>query len=96
MKLKPLDDRIVVKQSEAEETTAGGIVLPDAAQEKPNQGKVVAVGPGSLLDDGNRAAMSVKKGDEVLYGKYSGTEVEVNGEKLVILKETDILAVVEG
>ena len=96
MKLKPLDDRLVVKQSEAEETTAGGIVLPDAAQEKPNQGKVVAVGPGSLLDDGNRAAMSVKKGDEVLYGKYSGTEVEVNGEKLVILKETDLLAVVEG
>ncbi len=96
MKLKPLDDRIVVKQSEAEETTAGGIVLPDAAQEKPNQGKVVAVGPGSLLDDGKRSPMSVKKGDEVLYGKYSGTEVEVNGEKLVILKETDLLAVVEG
>ena len=96
MKLKPLDDRLVVKQSDAEETTAGGIILPDAAQEKPNQGKVVAVGPGSLLDDGERAAMSVKKGDEVLYGKYSGTEVEVNGEKLVILKETDLLAVVEG
>ena len=96
MKLKPLDDRVVVKQSDAEETTAGGIVLPDAAQEKPNQGKVVAIGPGSLLDNGERAAMSVKKGDEVLYGKYSGTEVEVNGEKLVILKETDILAVVEG
>lgn len=96
MKLKPLDDRLVVKQSDAEETTAGGIVLPDAAQEKPNQGKVVAVGPGSLLDDGERAAMSVKKGDEVLYGKYSGTEVEVNGEKLVILKETDLLAIVEG
>ena len=96
MKLKPLDDRLVVKQSEAEETTAGGIVLPDAAREKPNQGKVVAVGPGSLLDDGKRAPLSVKKGDEVLYGKYSGTEVEVNGEKLVILKETDLLAIVEG
>jgi len=95
MKLKPLDDRIVIKQSEAEEKTAGGIILPDAAQEKPQIGKVVALGPGKLLDDGKRGAMSVKKNDEVLYGKYSGTEVEVDGKKLVILRESDVLGIIE-
>jgi chaperonin GroES len=95
MKLKPLDDRVVVKQSEAEEKTAGGIVLPDAAKEKPTRGTVLAVGPGKLLDSGERGTLSVKKGDQVLYGKYSGTEVEVEGEKLVILKESDLLAIVE-
>ena len=95
MKLKPLDDRIVIKQSEAEEKTAGGIILPDAAQEKPQIGKVVATGPGKLLDDGKRGAMSVKKNDEVLYGKYSGSEVEVDGKKLVILRESDVLGIIE-
>jgi chaperonin GroES len=95
MKLKPLDDRIVIKQSEAEEKTAGGIILPDAAQEKPQIGKVVAVGPGKVLDDGKRAKMSVKKKDEVIYGKYSGSEVEYDGDKYVILRESDILGIVE-
>jgi len=95
MKLKPLDDRIVIKQSEAEEKTAGGIILPDAAKEKPQIGKVVALGPGKLLDDGKRGKMSVKKNDEVLYGKYSGTEVEVDGQKLVILRESDVLGIIE-
>ncbi len=95
MKLKPLDDRIVIKQSEAEEKTAGGIILPDAAQEKPQIGKVVAVGPGKLLDDGKRAKMSVKKKDEVIYGKYSGSEVEYDSDKYVILRESDVLGIVE-
>lgn len=92
MKIRPLDDRVVVQPVEAEEKTAGGIVLPDTAKEKPLQGKVVAVGPGRLLDDGSRAEISVKKGDMVLYGKYSGTEVKVEGEDYLILKESDILA----
>jgi chaperonin GroES len=95
MKLKPLDDRAVVKQSEAEEKTSGGIYLPDAAKEKPQIGKVIATGPGKLLDDGKRAAMSVKKKDQVIYGKYSGNEVEIDGEKYVILRESDILGIVE-
>ena len=95
MKLKPLDDRIIIKQSEAEEKTAGGIILPDAAQEKPQIGKVVAVGPGKLLDDGKRAKMSVKKKDEVIYGKYSGSEVEYDSDKYVILRESDVLGIVE-
>ena len=95
MNLKPLDDRIVIRQSEAEEKTAGGIILPDAAQEKPQIGKVVAVGPGKLLDDGKRAKMSVKKKDEVIYGKYSGSEVECDGDKYVILRESDVLGIVE-
>ena len=95
MAVKPLDDRVLVKQSEAEEKTAGGIVLPDTAKEKPQRGKVVATGPGKMLDTGKRAAMSVKKGDEVYYGKYTGTEVKIDGENYVILRETDVLAVVE-
>jgi chaperonin GroES len=90
-----LDDRVLVKQSEAEEKTAGGIVLPDTAKEKPQRGKVVAVGVGKLLDSGQRAKMSLKKGDEVFYGKYSGTEVKIDGETYVILKESDVLAVIE-
>ncbi|MBW3539570.1 MAG: co-chaperone GroES [Planctomycetes bacterium] len=92
MKLNPLDDRVVVKPLEAEERTAGGIVLPDAAKEKPQRGKVVAVGPGRLLDSGERCAISVKTGDEVLFGKYGGTEIEVDGEEVKILRESDILA----
>jgi chaperonin GroES len=92
MKLRPLDDRVVVEPIEAEEKTAGGIVLPDTAKEKPQRGKVIAVGVGKLLDDGNRAALSIAKGDEVLYGKYSGSEVKVDGVEYKILRESDILA----
>ena len=94
-KLKPLDDRIVVKQCDAEQVTAGGIVLPDSAQEKPQRGKVVAKGPGKLLDSGKRGTLGVKVGDEVFYGKYASTEVKVSGEELVILRESDILAIIE-
>lgn len=95
MKLKPLDDRIVIKQSEAEEKTTGGIILPDTAKEKPQIGKVVATGPGKLLDNGKRSKMSVKKKAEVLYAKYSGSDVEIDGEKYVILRESDVLGIVE-
>lgn len=95
MKLRPLDDRVVVKQSQAEEKTSGGIYLPDAAKEKPQIGKVIAVGPGKLLDDGKRGQMSAKKNDHVVYGKYMGNEVEIDGEKYVILRESDILGIVE-
>jgi chaperonin GroES len=95
MKLKPLDDRIVIKQSDAEETTTGGIILPDSAREKPQIGKVVATGPGKLLDDGKRSQVSVNKKDEVIYAKYIGSDVEIDGEKYVILKESDVLGIVE-
>ena len=95
MKLKPLEDRIVVKPNEAESTTAGGIVLPDAAKEKPLMGKVVAVGPGRMLDSGNRGEMSVKKGETVLFGKYGGSDVDVDGTEYKILRESEILGVVE-
>ena len=95
MNLKPLDDRIVIKQSEAEEKTAGGIILPDSAKEKPLIGKVVAIGPGKLLDDGKRAKMSVKKKDKVIYGKYVGSDIEIDREKYVILRESDVLGIVE-
>jgi chaperonin GroES len=90
--LKPLDDRVVVEPTEAEEKTAGGILLPDTAKQKPQQGKVVAAGPGKLDDNGNRVALAVKVGDTVLYGKYSGSDVEVGGKELKILRESDILA----
>jgi chaperonin GroES len=92
MKINPLDDRVVVRTNEAEETTAGGIVLPDAAQEKPQRGTVVAVGPGRLLDSGARSAVGVEIGDEILFGKYGGTDIEVDGEEVKILRESDILA----
>lgn len=92
MKLNPLDDRVVVSPLDAEETTAGGIVLPDAAQEKPQRGKVVAVGPGRLLESGERCAVALVVGDEVLFGKYGGTDIEVDGEEVKILRESDILA----
>ncbi|MCA9106125.1 MAG: co-chaperone GroES [Planctomycetales bacterium] len=94
--LRPLDDRIVVRPLDAEETTAGGIVLPDSAKEKPQRGTVVAVGPGRLLDSGQRGELSVAVGDEVIFGKYGGTEVEVDGAELKILRESDILAKVVG
>jgi chaperonin GroES len=90
--LRPLDDRVVVEPKEAEEVTAGGIVLPDSAKEKPQRGTILAVGPGKLLDSGARGALSVSVGDEVIYGKYSGSEVEVDGREVKILRETDILA----
>jgi chaperonin GroES len=93
--VKPMDDRVLIKQSEAEEVTAGGIVLPDTAKEKPQRGSVQAVGPGKLLDSGKRGKMSLKAGDHVYYGKYAGTEVEIHGEKYMICRETDVLAVVE-
>jgi chaperonin GroES len=92
LNLRPLDDRVVVRPLEAEEVTAGGIYLPDAAKEKPQRGKVIAAGPGKLLDSGNRGELSVKVGDEVIFGKYGGSEVEVDGEELKILRESDILA----
>jgi chaperonin GroES len=95
MNLKPLDDRIVIKQSDAEEKTSGGIILPDTAREKPQIGTVVAVGPGKILDDGKRANMSVKKKDEVIYAKYMGSDVEIDGQKYVILRESDVLGIVE-
>jgi chaperonin GroES len=92
MHLKPLDDRVVVEPVEAEMTTAGGIVLPDTAKEKPQRGKVKAVGPGRLLDTGARCQMSVLIGDEVLFSKYGGTDIEVDGKDVKILRESDILA----
>lgn len=91
-KLRPLDDRVVVKPVEAEERTAGGIVLPDTAKEKPQRGKIVSVGPGKLLENGSRGTLSVAIGDEVIYGKYSGTDIEIEGDEVKILRETDILA----
>ena len=96
MKLKPLDDRVVIKQSDAQEKTTGGIILPDTAKEKPQIGKVIATGPGKLLDDGKRSKMSVKKKDDVIYAKYIGSEVEIDREKYVILRESDILGIVES
>jgi chaperonin GroES len=92
IKIRPLDDRVVVEPLKAEEKTAGGIVLPDSAQEKPQRGTVVAVGPGRLLDSGSRGELSVAVGDEVIYGKYGGTDIEINGEEVKILRESDILA----
>jgi len=95
MKLKPLGDRLVVEPKEREETTPSGLVLPETAKEKPQEGEVMAVGPGRRDDDGNRIAMDVSVGDSVLYAKYGGTEVKIDGKKLLILKESDILAIVE-
>jgi chaperonin GroES len=95
MALKPLGDRIIVQALEAEEKTAGGIILPDAAKEKPTRGKVISTGPGKLLDSGKTVAMEVKAGDEVYYGRYSGTEVKVGTDEYVILRQDDVLAVVE-
>jgi chaperonin GroES len=92
MQLKPLDDRVVVEPLTAEEKTAGGIVLPDAAKEKPQRGKVIAIGPGRLLDSGERNPIALVVGDEVLFAKYGGTEIEVDGKDVKILRESDILA----
>ncbi|MGV3720216.1 MAG: co-chaperone GroES [Actinomycetota bacterium] len=95
MKIRPLGDKVVVKASTAEERTAGGIVLPDAARERPSQGKVIAVGPGRLLESGERAPMAVKIGDTVVYSKYGGNEIKLDGEELLILDQESIYAVQE-
>jgi chaperonin GroES len=95
-RLRPLDDRVVVEPMEAEERTAGGIVLPDTAKEKPQRGTIISVGPGKLLDNGSRGTLSVAIGDVVIYGKYTGTDIEVGGKDVKILRESDILAKVLG
>ena len=96
LKLKPLGGRVIVEPIEQEEISAGGIILPETAKEKPQEGKIMAAGPGDRDEAGNRIALEVKVGDRVLYAKYSGTEVKVDGKKLLILRESDILAIVEG
>jgi chaperonin GroES len=96
MKVKPLNDRVLVKRIEEVQVTKGGIVIPDTAKEKPIEGKVVAVGPGKMSDAGNRMALQVKAGDRILFGKYSGTEIKVEGEEYLMMREEDILAVIEG
>ena len=95
MKLKPLNDRVVVKRLEEETKTAGGIIIPDTAKEKPIQGEVLAVGNGKVMEDGSRRPLDLKAGDRVLFGKYAGTEIKVEGEELLIMREDDILAIVE-
>ncbi len=95
MKIRPLHDRVVVRRMEEERTTAGGIVIPDSATEKPMRGEVVAIGGGKPLENGDTRALSVKVGDKVLFGKYSGTEVKVGAEELVVMREDDIMAVIE-
>ena len=95
MKIKPLGDKVLVKRLEAEEVTAGGIVLPDTAKEKPKEGKIIAVGRGRLLKDGSYAPFSVKTGDKVLFTSYAGTEIKLHGEEFLVMNEEDILAVVE-
>jgi len=95
IKFRPTDDRVLVEPCEAEDKTAGGIILPDTAREKPQRGRVVATGPGKLLDSGNRGEMSVGVGDEVFYGKYAGTEIEFGTDKYVVIRENDILAIVD-
>lgn len=96
MNLRPLYDRVIVKRMEEERTSAGGIVLPDSATEKPNRGEVVAVGNGKALDNGEVRPLQVKAGDQVLFGQYSGTTVKIDGEELIVLKEDDISAIIEG
>ncbi|NEZ02857.1 co-chaperone GroES [Wenzhouxiangella sp. XN201] len=96
MKLRPLHDRVIVKRMEEERTTPGGIVIPDSATEKPIRGEVVAVGNGKILDNGEQRALDVKVGDKVLFGKYSGTEVKVDDDELLVMREDDIMAVVES
>jgi chaperonin GroES len=96
MKIRPLHDRVIVKRLEEERVSAGGIVIPDTAAEKPVQGKVVAVGKGKILEDGSVRALDVKVGDKILFGKYSGTEVKVEGDELVVMREEDVMAVIEG
>jgi chaperonin GroES len=96
MKIRPLADKVLIQRVEAENKTAGGIVLPDTAKEKPRRGKVIAVGEGKLLEDGKRAEMSVKKGQEVLFASYAGTEIKIDGKEYLIMDESDIMAVIES
>ena len=96
MKFRPLGDRVVVRRIDEDEKTAGGIIIPDTAKEKPSQGEIVAVGPGARDEDGERIDMEVKAGDIVLFGKWSGTEVKLDGEDLLIMKESDIMGILEG
>ena len=96
MKIRPLHDRVIVKRLEEERVSAGGIVIPDTAAEKPVQGKVVAVGKGKILEDGSVRALDVKVGDKILFGKYSGTEVKLDGEELLVMREEDIMAIFDG
>ena len=96
MKIRPLHDRVVIRRTEEERTSPGGIVIPDAAAEKPIKGEVLAVGNGKLLDNGDIRPLDLKVGDQVLFGKYSGTEVKVDGEELLVMREDDIMAVIEG
>lgn len=96
MDMKPLGDRVIVKRLEAEEVTAGGIILPETAKEKPKEGKVVAVGPGRVLDSGERSKMQLKKGDRILFSSYAGDEVKVDDEEYLLMKEEDVLAVVKS
>jgi chaperonin GroES len=95
MKIKPLHDRVIVKRIEEEEKTKGGIIIPDSAKEKPAEGKIIAVGDGKVLEDGSKQPLDVKEGDRVLFGKYAGTEVKINGEEHLIMREDDIIAIVE-
>ncbi len=95
MKIKPLQDRVIVQRVEEEEKTAGGLIIPDTAKEKPQQGKVLAVGPGKVLEGGTRLDMTVKAGDMVLFGKYAGSEVKIDGEDVLIMREDDILGIIE-
>lgn len=95
MNVRPLNDRVLVKRLDEEEKTAGGIYIPDSAKEKPTRGKVISVGNGRVDDDGNRRALDVKAGDQILFGKYAGTEIKVEGEELIIMREEDILAVID-
>ncbi|MCP5431918.1 MAG: co-chaperone GroES [Alphaproteobacteria bacterium] len=96
MQFRPLHDRVVIRRIEEDMKTAGGIIIPDTAKEKPQQGEVVAVGPGALDDAGKRIALDLKAGDIVLFGKWSGTEVKIDGEELLIMKESDVMGVIEG
>ena len=96
MKIRPLHDRVIVKRLEEERTSPGGIVIPDTATEKPIQGKVIAVGKGKILEDGHVRPLDVKVGDKILFGKYSGTEVKVDGEEYVVMREEDVMAIIEG
>ena len=96
MKFRPLHDRVVVKRLDAEEKTAGGIIIPDTAKEKPSQGEIIAVGPGARDETGKLTPLDVKAGDRVLFGKWSGTEVKIDGEDLMVMKESDIMGVIEG
>ena len=96
IKIRPLDDRVVIQPTEAEETTAGGIVLPDSATEKPSQGEILAAGPGKMTDGGDVRALDVKTGDKIIFGQYAGSTVKIDGEELLILSESEIFGVLEG